>query len=35
MPPLGTELADPQAIELVRRWIAGTGNVHAAREELE
>jgi mono/diheme cytochrome c family protein len=35
MPPLGTELADPQAIELVRRWIAGTGDVHAAREELE
>ncbi len=33
MPPLGTGLADPQAIELVRRWIAGLKDVHAANQE--
>ena len=29
MPPLGTELADEQALELVRQWIAGMDDRHA------
>jgi hypothetical protein len=28
MPPLGTELVDEQAMELVRQWIAGLGGLH-------
>jgi hypothetical protein len=29
MPPLGTELADQQALDLVRQWIAGMDDKYA------
>ena len=35
MPPLGTELVDPGALELVRRWIAEMDEVHAENQGEE